>query len=240
MLSALPELGLGKARVPPDAGVPRLLPLRGGGAGRAAEPRRPAPDRVHALRPGELPGHQSVVEGAHAHPLLPLRDGLHGAEQGVLLEALGLSDTISGTLCATPHLTTRAIASQRLGCSRTKRSALPSANVRDVRCSKRHTDRCPCVLARGVLECLYIVGGAPPPPPPPGHPPPDQSDHRGKNRNLQSGKSCRAIFGTQTSRSQTPYPPLLILPWAWHCLRGGTYCRTPRTAFLHGPGGLGA
>ena len=55
-------------------------------------------------------------------------------------------------------------------------------------------------------------GGPPPPGPPP--PPPDQSDKRGIQRNLQSGKSCRAIFGTQTFGSQTPPPPppLLILP----------------------------
>ena len=39
-------------------------------------------------------------------------------------------------------------------------------------------------------------------------PPPDQSDHRGKKRNLPLGKSCRAIFCTQISGSQTPPPPL--------------------------------
>ena len=37
--------------------------------------------------------------------------------------------------------------------------------------------------------------------------PPDQSDHRGKKRNLQSGKSCWATFGTQNFGSQTPEPP---------------------------------
>ena len=47
-------------------------------------------------------------------------------------------------------------------------------------------------------------GGLSPPAPPP---PPDQSDHRGKKRNLQWGKHCRAIFGTQNFGSQTPIPP---------------------------------
>ena len=45
-------------------------------------------------------------------------------------------------------------------------------------------------------------GGTPRTPPPL----PDQRDHRGKQRNLQSGKSDQAIFGTQTFRSQTPPP----------------------------------
>ena len=45
-------------------------------------------------------------------------------------------------------------------------------------------------------------GGVPLPPSPP-----DQSDHRGKKRNLPLGESCQAIFGTQTFGSQTP--PLL-------------------------------
>ena len=35
---------------------------------------------------------------------------------------------------------------------------------------------------------------------------PLESDHRGKKRNLQSGKSYQAIFGTQTFRSHTPSP----------------------------------
>ena len=39
-------------------------------------------------------------------------------------------------------------------------------------------------------------------------PPPDQSDHCGKKRNLQLGKSDWAIFGAETFGSQTP-PPLL-------------------------------
>ena len=42
---------------------------------------------------------------------------------------------------------------------------------------------------------------------PPPHPP-DQSDHRGKKRNLQLGNYCRATFGTQIFGSQTP-PRLL-------------------------------
>ena len=41
-------------------------------------------------------------------------------------------------------------------------------------------------------------------------PPPDQSDHRGKKRNLPSEKPCRAIFGTHNSVSQTPSSPPLI------------------------------
>ena len=53
---------------------------------------------------------------------------------------------------------------------------------------------------------------------------PDQSDHRGKKRNLQWGNSCWAIFGTQTFGSQTPPPPpppplLMLLPW-----RGAVKC----------------
>ena len=60
-------------------------------------------------------------------------------------------------------------------------------------------------------------GVAPPPPPPPGTPPQDQRDHRGKQRNVPWGTSCRAIWGTQTFGSQPPPPPpvpppLLILP----------------------------
>ena len=34
--------------------------------------------------------------------------------------------------------------------------------------------------------------------------PPDQSDHSGKKRNLQLGKSCQATLGTQTFGSQAP------------------------------------
>ena len=60
---------------------------------------------------------------------------------------------------------------------------------------------------RQVLEWLYTVGGGGVPPPGPPSPPPDQSDHRGKKRNLQKGKSDRAVFGTQTFGSQTPPPP---------------------------------
>ena len=33
--------------------------------------------------------------------------------------------------------------------------------------------------------------------------------HRGKKRNLPSGKSCRAIFGAHTFGSQSPLPPIL-------------------------------
>ena len=60
------------------------------------------------------------------------------------------------------------------------------------------------------------MGGWPPPPllpmhpwglPPLDPPPPDQSDHCGKKPNVPSGKSCRAIFSTQTFHSQTPPPP---------------------------------
>ena len=47
-------------------------------------------------------------------------------------------------------------------------------------------------------------GGLPQNPLPPS---PDQSDHRGKKRNLQSGKSGQAIFGTQNFGSKTPSPP---------------------------------
>ena len=50
-------------------------------------------------------------------------------------------------------------------------------------------------------------GGWGVPPPPPWTPAPDQSDHRGKKRNLPLGKSGRAIFGAPTSGSQTRPPP---------------------------------
>ena len=43
----------------------------------------------------------------------------------------------------------------------------------------------------------------------PDPPPQDQSDHRGKKRNLLLGKSCWAIFGTQTVGPPTPSPPAL-------------------------------
>ena len=56
---------------------------------------------------------------------------------------------------------------------------------------------------RLTLERLTTVG-APPPPRPLDPPPPDQSDHRVKKRNLPLGKSCRAIFGTQSFRSPPP------------------------------------
>ena len=48
--------------------------------------------------------------------------------------------------------------------------------------------------------------GVTPPPPLDPHPP-DQTDHRGKKRNLQSGKSGRAICGTHTcTHPPTPSP----------------------------------
>ena len=49
------------------------------------------------------------------------------------------------------------------------------------------------------------VGGGPPPP--------DQRDRRGKTQNVQLGKSGRALFGTQTFRSQTPFPFPPPLKW---------------------------
>ena len=61
---------------------------------------------------------------------------------------------------------------------------------------------------REVLEWPSTAGGGGGVPPPP----PDQSDHRGKKRNLPFGKSDRAIFVTHIFGSQTPPPPLLILP----------------------------
>ena len=41
----------------------------------------------------------------------------------------------------------------------------------------------------------------------PSPPSPDQSDHSAKKRNLQLGKSGRAIFGTPSFGSKTPSPP---------------------------------
>ena len=38
-------------------------------------------------------------------------------------------------------------------------------------------------------------------------PAPDQSDHRGKTRNVQESKSCWAIFGTLTFGFRPPPPP---------------------------------
>ena len=52
-------------------------------------------------------------------------------------------------------------------------------------------------------------------PPPPRPPPPDQSDHRGKQRNLKSGKSSWAILVHKRLGPRPPPPsppPLLILP----------------------------
>ena len=51
------------------------------------------------------------------------------------------------------------------------------------------------------------TGGGDPSPKTPLPPSPDQSDHRGKKRNLQSGKSGQAIFGTPSFGSKTPSPP---------------------------------
>ena len=55
-------------------------------------------------------------------------------------------------------------------------------------------------MGREVLKWPYTVGEAPPPPP-------NQSDHRGKNRNLPLGKSGPAILGTQTLSQNPPPPP---------------------------------
>ena len=49
-----------------------------------------------------------------------------------------------------------------------------------------------------------------PPPPPLWTPPPNQNDHRGKKRNLQQGKSGRAIFGAPLLG---PIPPLPFPPF---------------------------
>ena len=43
--------------------------------------------------------------------------------------------------------------------------------------------------------------------PPPCPPPKGQRDHRGTNRNLQSGKSDQAIFGTHSCAPPPPHPP---------------------------------
>ena len=60
---------------------------------------------------------------------------------------------------------------------------------------------CAWAMNMGQACAEFFFGKGPP------HPPQDQSDHRGKQRHLQSGKSCRPIFGTQTFGSQTPPPP---------------------------------
>ena len=65
-------------------------------------------------------------------------------------------------------------------------------------------------------------------------PSPDQSDHRGKKRNLQEGKSGQAIFGTPSFGSKTPSPPppcsKEALPPAPHCALciAGGFCRFDR------------
>ena len=62
------------------------------------------------------------------------------------------------------------------------------------------------VRGRDVLEWPHTIegGGVTPPPPWTPSPPSDQSDCRGKKRNLQKGQSSWAIFGTQAFGSQTP------------------------------------
>ena len=77
--------------------------------------------------------------------------------------------------------------------------------------SSHHFMPSPCTVTPGdVFERLTTArggGGLTPPPLDP------QSDHSGKKRNLQRGKSDQAIFGTRTFGSQTSLPPLLIHPW---------------------------
>ena len=58
--------------------------------------------------------------------------------------------------------------------------------------------------SNNILERLTTSGEAPPQSPPP---PPRPSDHSGIQQEMSLGRSCRAIFGTQTFESQTP-PPL--------------------------------
>ena len=60
-------------------------------------------------------------------------------------------------------------------------------------------------LNRASLELKTKGGGPLPQNPLP--PSPDQSDHSGKKRNLQQGKSGQAIFGTPSFGSKTPSPP---------------------------------
>ena len=57
------------------------------------------------------------------------------------------------------------------------------------------------------------AGNLSPPPPPP-----DQSDQRGRKRNLQLGKCGQAIFGTQMFWVPAPPPP----PLSFHVSLGGT------------------
>ena len=63
---------------------------------------------------------------------------------------------------------------------------------------------------------MATISGGGVSPPPPMDPPPNIKvtiDHHRENPSLPLGKSCWAIFGTQTFGSQTPPPPpLLILP----------------------------
>ena len=60
---------------------------------------------------------------------------------------------------------------------------------------------------QGFFRIIKNQGGGGPLPQNPLPPSPDQSDHRGKKRNLQKGKSGQAIFGTPNFVSKTPFPP---------------------------------
>ena len=67
----------------------------------------------------------------------------------------------------------------------------------------------PCLLGtrgQGFFRIIKNQGGGVPLPQNPLPPSPDQSDHRGKKRNLQSGKSGQAIFGTPSFGSKPPSP----------------------------------
>ena len=93
-------------------------------------------------------------------------------------------------------------------------------------CDRLSTGLCPANTA--TVDCdatsISCIGMADNrrrcPPPPQTNPPPNQTatnqrDHRGKKRNLQSGKSCRAIFGTNFW-APDPAPPL---PPSQGCIR---------------------
>ena len=78
-----------------------------------------------------------------------------------------------------------------------------------------------CVSTASLVLNFFPSRKSPPPPAPRPwtHPPPDQSNQRGKKRNLQEGKSCRTIFDTQTFGSQIPLPPPPLstaLPTVWY------------------------
>ena len=68
----------------------------------------------------------------------------------------------------------------------------------------------PDPVSQGFFRIIKNQGGGGPPPQPP--PPPDQSDHSGKKRNLQKGKSGQAIFGTPSFGSKAPSPPPPLPP----------------------------